>query len=138
VRILFVCHANLCRSPLAKVVAEAFHKGRIEADSAGIAPGQGPVFPEMASVARQFYDADVSGHRPRFVLDRPVAEYDFIIALDSSVFNRLSEMPEIPRDRLFGWEIADPVGSGIKAYERAARAIEESLEKFLDRIGPHV
>jgi protein-tyrosine phosphatase len=135
-RILFVCLANLCRSPLAKVISETFYGGLIEADSAGVAPARGPVFPEMAAVVRERYGADLSGHQPRHVLEYPVAEYDHIIAMDSSIFLRLSEIPEIPVDRLSGWEVADPVGLGIAAYERAAIEIEENLARFMDLIGP--
>jgi protein-tyrosine-phosphatase len=138
VRILFVCLANLCRSPLAKVIAKTFYDGLIEADSAGVAPGTGPVFPDMAAVVLENYGVDLSDHRPRHVLDYPVAEYDYIIALDSSVFMRLSDMPQIPHDRLIGWEIPDPAGMGMAAYERAAILIEENLEKFLDEAEPGV
>lgn len=134
-RILFVCLANLCRSPMAEVIVKTFHDGAIAADSAGILPASGPVFPEMAVVVRELYGADLSGHRPRHVLDFPVAKYDFIIAMDSSIFMRLSEMPEIPQDKLRGWEIADPAGLGFEAYERMAFLIEENLENFLDQIG---
>lgn len=135
IRILFVCLANLCRSPMAEVIARTFHKGVIEAESAGIAPALGPVFPVMAAVVRENYGADMSGHRPRHVLDCPVAKYDYIIAMDSSIYMRLSVMPEIPHDRLRGWEIPDPAGLGFEAYERTAELIEENLENFLDRIG---
>lgn len=134
-RILFVCLANLCRSPMAAVIVKTFHNGAIAADSAGIVPAVGPVFPEMAAVVRELYGTDMSGHRPRHVLDFPVAKYDFIIAMDSSIFMRLSEMPEIPQDRLLGWEVADPAGLGFEAYERTAFLIEENLENFLDQIG---
>jgi protein-tyrosine-phosphatase len=135
IRVLFVCLANLCRSPMAVVIARALHDGVIEADSAGVAPAEGPVFPVMAAVVRDLYGADVTGHRARHVLDYPVSDYDVIIAMDSSIFMRLSGMPEIPRDRLRGWEIPDPAGLGRDAYEGTAALIEENLDRFLDRIG---
>ena len=135
IRVLFVCLANLCRSPMAVVVARTLHAGVIEADSAGIVPAQGPVFPVMASVVLDRYGADMSGHRPCHVLDRPFAEYDYVIAMDSPVFIRLSEILPIPRERLLGWEIPDPAGLGRDAYEGTAALIEENLDRFLDRIG---
>ncbi len=134
-RILFVCLANLCRSPMAAVIARTFYDGAVAADSAGVSPAAGSVFPEMAAVVRELYGADMTGHRPRHVLDFPVADYDIIIALDSSIFMRLSEMPEIPQDRLIGWEIADPAGQGFDAYERTAFILEQNLENLLERIG---
>ncbi len=134
-RVLFVCLANLCRSPMAAVIARTLHEGAIEADSAGVSPAAGPVFPEMAAVVRELYGSDMSRHRPRHVLEFPVEKYDYIIAMDSAVFMRLSEMPGIPHDRLLGWEVADPAGLGFEAYERTAFLIEEILDNFLDRIG---
>ena len=135
IRVLFVCLANLCRSPMAVVIARALHDGVIEADSAGVAPAEGPVFPVMAAVVRDLYGADVTGHRARHVLDYPVSDYDVIIAMDSSIFMRLSGMPGIPHDRLLGWEVADPAGLGFEAYERTAFTIEQNLENFLERLG---
>lgn len=134
IRILFVCLANLCRSPMAEVIVKTLHDGVLEADSAGVSPASGPVFPEMAAVVRDLYGADMSRHRPRHVLEFPVAEYDYIIAMDSAVFMRLSELPQIPHDRLLGWEIADPAGLGFEAYEQAAFVIEENIDRLLDRI----
>jgi protein-tyrosine-phosphatase len=56
---------------------------------------------------------------------------DYIIAMDSSVYKALADMKPVPKDKLFGWEIADPCGYGIEAYERMTREIELELEKFL-------
>jgi protein-tyrosine-phosphatase len=134
IKILFVCLANLCRSPMAEAIARVAYGGMIQADSAGIAPGTGPIFPETALILSEFYGVNLSGHKPRHILEFPVANYDYIIAMDSPVFMRLSEMKEIPKDKLFGWEVADPCGLGIEAYERAALQIEEDLEQFVLKI----
>lgn len=133
-KILFVCLANLCRSPMAKAIAENFYGKIIEADSAGLAPAQGPLFPETAYVLREFYGLELPNHKPRHVLEYRVADYDYIIALDSGIFVRLSEMSEIPKDKLYGWEVPDPCGEGIEVYERTAYRIEDELEKFVDTI----
>jgi protein-tyrosine-phosphatase len=134
IKILFVCLANLCRSPMAEVIARVAYGGMIQADSAGISPGTGPIFPETAFVLSKFYGVDLSGHKPRHILEFPVANYDYILAMDSPVFMRLSEMKEIPKDKLFGWEVPDPCGLGIEAYERTALQIEDDLEKFVRKI----
>ena len=134
IKILFVCLANLCRSPMAEAIARAVYGGMIRADSAGISPGTGPIFPETALILSEFYGVNLSGHRPRHILEFPVANYDYIIAMDSPVFMRLSEMKEIPKDKLFGWEVPDPCGLGIEVYERTALQIEDDLEKFVQKI----
>jgi len=131
VKILFVCLANLCRSPLAVALTRHRHAPAIEAQSAGVAPAAARMFPEALQVIRRITGQDMSGHVPRFVLDARPEEYDYIIAMDSSVFLRLSQMPQIPQDKLYGWEIADPAGYGVDAYEKTAAQIEDCLEQFL-------
>jgi protein-tyrosine phosphatase len=129
-KILFVCLANLCRSPFAEAIARKRHGRSIEPASAGIAP-QGRPFEEAVEVAERLFGADLSGHRPRHVLEFPLDDFDFIIAMDSSVFMRLSSMNEVPPEKLYGWEIADPCGLGVDAYEAAARSIEREIDAFL-------
>jgi len=130
-RILFVCLANMCRSPMARIIAEEICGDSINADSAGVAPVLGPIFPDTRLYVRDLLGIDLVDHEPRHVLEYPVASYDYIIALDSSVFMALTEMKEIPKDKLYGWDIPDPCGSGAGAYERTAQAIETNLERFL-------
>jgi protein-tyrosine phosphatase len=130
-RILFVCRANMCRSPMAEIIARDFYGNDLEADSAGVAPVPGPIYPDTLDYIRDLLHADLTGHEPRHVLEFPIARYDYIIAMDSSVFMALTEMREIPKDKLYGWDIPDPCGLGADAYRRAAQAIESSLERFL-------
>jgi protein-tyrosine-phosphatase len=131
IRILFVCLANLCRSPLAKVIAQLHLGPGVVAESAGVAPSPSRMPDEGLEMIRRLSGADASGHRPRFVLEFPLDAFDYIIGMDSSVFMRLSDMPEIPKDKLYGWEISDPCGLGIDAYERTAGQIERYLDQFL-------
>jgi protein-tyrosine-phosphatase len=130
-RILFVCLANLCRSPLAKAIAERALGDSVLAESAGVAPSPARIPQEGLNIIRRLTGRDASGHQPRFVLDFPLADFDYIIGMDSSVFMRLSSLPQVPQDKLYGWEISDPCGMGPDAYERTARQIEQYLDQFL-------
>jgi len=131
IHILFVCLANLCRSPLAKAIAEHNLGERVTAESAGVVPSLSRIPEEGIDLIRRLTGTDASGHRPRFVLDYRLDDFDYIIGMDSSVFMRLSAMPQIPKDKLYGWEISDPCGLGIDAYKRTARQIEQDLGQFL-------
>lgn len=131
IRILFVCRANLCRSPLAKAIAEHNLGARVTAESAGVAPSPAPIPDEGLEMIRRLTGTDASDHRPRFVLDYRFDDFDYIIGMDSSVITRLSAMPQVPKDKLYGWEISDPCGLRIDAYERTARQIEQNLGQFL-------
>ncbi len=131
IRILFVCLANLCRSPLAKVIAERSFGGGVKAESAGVAPSPARIPDEGIEMIRRLTGADASGHRPRFVLEYTLDNFDYIIGMDSSVFMRLSAMPQVPKDKLYGWEISDPCGLGMDAYENTVRQIAQYLDQFL-------
>ena len=131
IKILFVCVANLCRSPLAKIIAEKLYGGKIEAESAGISPAHCPVYEEAVCIAEKSYGADFAGHKTRHVLEYSLDEFDHIIAMDSSVYTAMMDMKPVPKDKLHMWQIADPCGFGIEAYERMAKDIELELEKFL-------
>jgi len=131
-KVLFVCYANLCRSPLAETIAKTRFAGRLEAESAGVDPAPGGPFEELLSVAKRFYGRNLAGHRPRAVLDFDLKGFDYVIALDSNVFMRLARTPEIPGEKLFGWEIPDPAGYGIETYEKVARLLEQEIEKFIE------
>lgn len=131
-KVLFVCFANLCRSPLAETISDALFAGRIEAKSAGVSPAPTGPFEEMLDVAKRFYRRDLSRHRPRYVLDFDIRDFDYVIALDSNVFIRLARMPEIPGEKLFGWEISDPAGYGVETYEKTARTLEKEIARFIE------
>lgn len=130
-KILFVCLANLCRSPMAMAMARHCHGGEIEASSAGVSPAPARMLPEALVVIRKLTGVDLSAHVPRHVLEFDVDSFDYLIAMDSSVFMRLSGMPRIPKDKLYGWEVGDPCGLGLDAYEKTAVQIEEYLDQFL-------
>ncbi len=131
-KILFVCAANLCRSPLAEIIAAKFYREMLEAQSAGVSPAHCPVYKEAVCVAEKFYGADFSGHKPRHVLECSLAGFDYIIAMDSSVREALAEMMPVPQDKILTWEIADPCGYEAEVYERAAREIERELKGFVE------
>jgi protein-tyrosine-phosphatase len=130
-KILFVCLANLCRSPMAMAMAGHCHGGAIEASSAGVSPSPTRMLPEALIVVKKLTGVDLSTHIPRHVLEFDVDGFDYLIAMDSSVFMRLSGMPRIPKDKLYGWEVSDPCGLGQDAYEKTAAQIEEYLNQFL-------
>jgi protein-tyrosine-phosphatase len=75
------------------------------------------------------------GHRTRSVADVDLLSYDYIIALDLSVYTRLKDSSWVPEEKLFGWDIDDPIGQGYQAYKQAARKIEKRLEQFLENHG---
>ena len=101
-------------------------------ESAGIAPSGGKATEEAVLVMKAVYGVDISGHRPRGVADADLALFDYVIAMDLSIYTRLKESNRVPEEKLFGWDIEDPIGQGYQTYKQAAKKIEKRLEQFLE------
>jgi protein-tyrosine phosphatase len=134
-RILFVCFGNLCRSPMAAGLAsERLGPGAWVA-SAGIAAVGGPAAPDAVLVMRIVYGIDISGHSARNVGEFDLLSFDYVVAMDLSIYHHLQSLGVIPGDRLYGWSIEDPLGLGYDAFKTAAREIERRLDQFLTSQG---
>jgi protein-tyrosine-phosphatase len=105
------------------------------AESAGIAPSGGKATEEAVLVMKAVYGVDISDHRPRSVADVDLAPFDYVIALDLSIYTRLKESDRVPKEKLFGWDIEDPIGQGYQTYKQTAKKIEKRLEQFLENRG---
>jgi protein-tyrosine-phosphatase len=133
--ILFVCHGNICRSPMAVGIARKRLGNGTVAESAGIAPSGGKATEEAVLVMKAVYGVDISDHKPRGVADVDLAPFDYVIALDLSIYTRLKESDRVPKEKLFGWDIEDPIGLGYQTYKQVAKKIEKRLEQFLENRG---
>lgn len=107
----------------------------IVAESAGIAPSGGKATEEAVLVMKAVYGVDISNHKPRGVAEVDLAAYDYVIALDLSIYTRLKESDRVPKERLFGWDIEDPIGLGYQTYKQVAKKIDKRLEQFLENRG---
>ncbi|MDD8015456.1 MAG: low molecular weight phosphatase family protein [Acidobacteriota bacterium] len=133
-RILFVCYGNICRSPMAVGIANKRPGGSIVAESAGIRPAGDKASPEAVIAMKVGFGADISGHRPKHFADVSPEAFDYVIAMDLMVYNRLVESRRFPDKKLFVWDIEDPLGFGVDVYRHVAQKIEARLEQFLENI----
>ncbi len=150
IKVLFVCHGNICRSPMAEFVFKDMVKKR----------GLGDLF-EVASAATSTEEIgnavhpgtrkvlnglgiQADGKRAVQMTKRDYKEYDYIVAMDQkNVTNmyriigmdseekvrRLLDYTSTPRD------IADPwyTGDFDKTYEDIYKGCEELLKVIFDR-----
>jgi protein-tyrosine-phosphatase len=133
--LLFACYGNICRSPMAEGLAKKLLGPEARVESAGLAAMAGRASEESIVAMKALFAVDISGHRPRSVSDVDLDGFDFIIAIDTSIYSSLKAMGRIPKEKLRGWDIADPLGQGLAAYLEAARKIQERLRQFLHSQG---
>lgn len=147
IRILFVCHGNICRSPMAEYIlrdmAAALEPGcAIAADSAATSAEEtgNPVHESVASLlSRRGIDCTVK--RARQLEARDYQEYDYLIGMDrmnvadmrritggdpDGKICRLLDFAANPRDILDPWHTGD--------FEAAYRDVCEGCTALIKRI----
>lgn len=140
-KILFICHGNICRSPMAEfilkdMVAKAGLTDRFEIASAAVSREEigNPVYPparrELAA-----HGIGCQGHHARQVTVEDYRHYDRIYYMDASNKRYLDRMlpedtekirPLLPRD------VADPwyTGDFTKTWEDLVEGCQKIMEEF--------
>ena len=99
-RVLFVCLGNICRSPLAEVVARkrlaeaGLDVAVASCGTGGWHAGEG-ADPRMIAAARAD-GHDLSGHRARQLRERDFADHDLLLAMDSDNLRELRKLAATP------------------------------------------
>jgi glycine hydroxymethyltransferase len=116
----------------------------LKASSAGVStyPGQSPSPHAIEALAK--VGIDISGLRSKPLSERLVQEADWIVAMTrshlDSIFYQYPEAAEktyLLREfepGAMSFDIADPIGMGIEAYEEARETIEKALPGLLEFI----
>lgn len=145
-RLLFVCTANLCRSPMASAIADqiAMRRGLdIEVRSAGVRARQDlPAHPRVVAVCREV-GLDLSGHRSQALTAEHVAWADRIAVMEGAHATAIRELcPEDGREDLIVQLgplvgralIEDPFGSfWTSSYRKARDQLYKAIERLLTR-----
>lgn len=148
IKILFVCHGNICRSPMAEFVMKDLVKkeGRekeflIESAATSTEEIGNPVHRGTRQKLAQF-NISVSGKIARQMTEKDYEEFDYIIAMDS--FNtrniaRIVEDKDGKVSKLLNFagekgDIADPwyTGNFDETYDDVLRGCK-GLLKYLDK-----
>ena len=92
--IIFVCHGNICRSPMAeyimKYLLEDYHTEGVYVSSAGVSSEENgnDIYPPAKRILRA-KGIPFSSHRAHRITDAEFSENDLVIALDSSNYRNL-------------------------------------------------
>ena len=147
VKILFVCHGNICRSAMAECVMDMLIRQRgledaLSADSAATSAEEigNPIYPPAARKLRE-KGVPVLPHAARRMTAADYEEYDLLLGMEErnlvnmrriaggdpeGKIRRLLDAAPRPRD------VADPWYTGD--FETAYRDIAEGCQALLDRL----
>ncbi|MBR1872724.1 MAG: low molecular weight phosphotyrosine protein phosphatase [Bacteroidales bacterium] len=150
-RILFVCHGNICRSPMAEFIMKALVKSRgLEEDyhieSAAVSSEEigNPIYPPAKHCLSQHGVWFDPGKTARKVTAADYGRFDRIICMDASNLRLIKRLiPEDPEGKIHllmsytgtGRDVADPWYTGD--FERSFQDILSGCEAMLRcRISP--
>ena len=139
VKVLFVCHGNICRSPMAEFVlkdmaAKAGVGQQFQIASCATSREElgNPVYPPARrELARHGIACD--GHRARQITRQDLEKYDRIYYMDSNNRRNLQRMfpdfqgfiPFLPRDVADPWYSGDFTQTWFDIQEGCSRILEE-------------
>jgi protein-tyrosine-phosphatase len=148
-KILFVCTANICRSPMAAALFNAFAPDlgvEARAESAGVAALRGePMAPNSAAVLREIGVEPDEGHRGRQASREVLETADLVLTMSpqhaaalrrqfGSSAGKVYTLPEYAAGRDTQDSISDPYGHSISSYRASLRQISEYVEQALRRL----
>ena len=148
IRILFVCHGNICRSPMAEFVMKELVRGkrlenRFEIASAATSREElgNPVYPPARRTLAE-HGIACAGHRARQMTRTDYDDYDLIVCMDRrNIRNALRITGGDPEQKIVlildyagrpGEEVADPWYTGD--FDAAWDDILSGCEGLLKRL----
>ncbi|NVB36904.1 low molecular weight phosphotyrosine protein phosphatase [Pseudenhygromyxa sp. WMMC2535] len=157
--VLFVCYANVCRSPLAEGLFRhlAEQRGVLEAlriDSAGTAAMEGSPPHRLSREIADAHGFALTGHARQLVRD-DLSRFDHVVVMDRqnyatlerlaapSAFGSLANyranirlLRAIAEPRAKGREldVPDPIGGGAERYARVYELLERGCAALLDEL----
>ena len=145
IRILFVCHGNICRSTMAQselqhMVNSKGLSGRFEIDSAATSTeeiGNPPHYGTVEELRR--HNIPVVPHRARQLMKSDAKRFDYLIGMDSANIRNMQRILSSSEKiyKLMGFadsekDVADPwyTGDFARTYADVSLGCEKLLEKL--------
>ncbi len=137
-KVLFVCSANTCRSPMAEYMFKAFLRARgiedVEVDSAGLILSNDRINPFcLATLDR--HGVPYFDKQSQFCTKQLYKKADFVFVMTEYheqvlVQNYGKKRNLIVLSRLFGQDVPDPYGQGVEAYENVYKILWNGLDSI--------
>lgn len=145
--ILFVCTANICRSPLAvaifqKIISERPDAADWRIESAGTWGMDGESAAEGSIRVIEERGGDLRSHRARTVTRQLIKQFDLILTMEAGHKEALRhEYPEA-RSRIYQvsemkghrYDISDPIGQPLESFRVTARNLDRLLGSCVSEI----
>ncbi|MEZ4591207.1 MAG: low molecular weight protein arginine phosphatase [Chloroflexota bacterium] len=145
-RILVVCTANICRSP----VAEALLRAKLHAAgytdwtvaSAGTWATEGNAASDFSALLMAEQGLDIQAHRSQPVTDLLMQQADLLLCMETEHASTLRQAFPAQQHKIYTLRqmvekqgsVRDPYGGSRRQYERMVAEVDELIEQGLPRI----
>lgn len=152
IRILFVCLGNICRSPAAEGVMRSIveshrEEKRFELDSAGLYSGHAGEQPDRRMRIHAIQRGYSLIHASRPVRESDFDDFDLIVAMDHSNYDRLRDLAPTPEDENKivmmtdfcqqhpnATYVPDPYYEGAEGFEIVLDLLEDACLSLFDQL----
>jgi protein-tyrosine-phosphatase len=148
-RVVFICTANICRSPMAEGIfnhsAGLAGRSDLHGTSMGTHAMEGQPASAFSQQVCQEKEIDLSGHRSRPLIGEELREADLILCMEKGHAHFVKTFFPWNRDRIFlvgAWPgkasrkspVEDPVGAPVGVFQQ----VFDMLQLHIDRIIQHL
>ena len=147
-KVLFVCRANVCRSPMAEAILNARAEDgglAYRAASAGVAALVGEEMAPNSRAALEEVGIYAGGHRARQVGEAMLEEADLVLAMSWRQVEALRRRFRNPPSRVYTLPeyalgapsedgIPDPYGLTMTAFRASVRQLLECVDGLMERL----
>lgn len=145
--VLFVCTANMCRSPMAEVLFEEIIRKEGERedwwiDSAGVSAFDGESATNNTQIVAAERGLDLSSHRATRATRQVVEPFSLVLVMEERHRTMMREAYPEFSNRIYlltgmtegAEDVHDPIGTDIGNYRAMADEVRSILVEGLDRI----
>jgi protein-tyrosine phosphatase len=141
-KILTVCTANICRSPVAQVILEKLLSHHVVVHSAGtLAMNGNPADMMMQQIMKEKGFIKIEEHRSQPLLPSVMKDYDLLLCMENEHIEMVQKMNPFAtaKAKLLGqWsqrvEVTDPFGGPEYAYRESVEQIEFLAEQWAKKL----
>lgn len=140
-KILFVCSANTCRSPMAEAIFKNILKKNKQEDSfivlsKGINASNGYDINDNAKKVLTKHKLNLDNHSSSRVTEQDIINCDMVVTMTTeqkeflSNFKNVHSLKELTKTK----DILDPFGQEYSAYEEAYEGLQKALEILYEKL----
>ena len=147
-KVLFICTASVCRSPMAEAIFNALAEERSltwRAASAGVAALESEDITPNAHAALEEIGIYVEGHSARQVSEAMLKEADLVLVMSprhvtalrrsfGSLLDKVYTLPEYATGASSEEGIPDPYGHTIATFRASVRQLLDYVDKVVERL----